>query len=62
MANQDGERVSYDELKTFCFELSLNYTETQYKEFFEAFTLSDAKHISWEEFDRLVEYCIRKIS
>jgi len=52
--------VSYDELKAFCFELSLNYTETQYAEFFDAFALSDTKAISWEEFDRLVEHCIKK--
>jgi len=52
--------VSYDELKTFCFELSLNYTEMQYKEFYESFSLSDSKHITWDEFDKLVEYCIKK--
>lgn len=52
--------MTYEALRSFCFELSLNYTETQYKEFFDAFTLSGAKGISWHEFDKLVGYCVHK--
>ena len=60
LVKKDGERVSYEELKNFCFELSLNYTETQYKEFFESFSLSDSKMITRTEFNKLVDYCIKK--
>ena len=52
--------MSYEQLKRFCFELSLNYTEQQYKEFFESFSMSEAKGVTWDEFDKLVDYCIKK--
>ena len=58
LISEDGEKLKYEDLKSFCFDLSLNYTETQYKEFFESFSFSSKDYISWEEFDRLLEYCL----
>ena len=59
MISTDGLTISYDDLKTFCYDLSLNLNEDQIQKIFSTFILHYEKEIRLEDFEKILSYSLK---
>ena len=60
LISDNGVSITIDDLKNFCYELSLNYSDEKIKELFQSFIITNQNDINFNDFERILDYSFKR--